>query len=78
MERHSGTAPELTAKSDSGSGAILLSEHGNINGPGGQTVFPDTDGDIFAYHYYYDDNSGDPALGINLISRTPDGWPYLQ
>ena len=29
-------------------GTILLSAHGNINGPGGESVLKDTDGDILA------------------------------
>ena len=61
----------------SGGGTIVLSAHGNINGPGGQTLFPDTDGDILVYHYYDGNNNGSPALGINVLSWTSDGWPYL-
>jgi arabinan endo-1,5-alpha-L-arabinosidase len=62
----------------SGGGTIVLSAHGNINGPGGETLFPDSDGDILVYHYYDGNNNGDPALGINILSWTVDGWPYLQ
>jgi len=61
-----------------GGGTIVLSAHGSINGPGGETLFPDTDGDILVYHYYDGNNSGYPALGINVLSWTSDGWPYLQ
>jgi arabinan endo-1,5-alpha-L-arabinosidase len=62
----------------SGGGTIVLSAHGNINGPGGESLFPDSDGDILVYHYYDGNNSGYPALGINVLSWTTDGWPYLQ
>jgi arabinan endo-1,5-alpha-L-arabinosidase len=62
----------------SGGGTILLSAHGNINGPGGESLFADTDGDILAYHYYDGNNNGDPALGINVLGWTADGWPYVQ
>jgi len=62
----------------SGGGTIVLSAHSNINGPGGQTLFPDTDGDILVYHYYDGNNNGSPALGMNVLSWTADGWPYLQ
>lgn len=62
----------------SGGGTILLSAHANINGPGGQTVFADTDGDVLVYHYYDGNNSGNPALGINLLGWTTDGWPFVQ
>jgi arabinan endo-1,5-alpha-L-arabinosidase len=55
-----------------------LSAHSNINGPGGESVFPDTDGDILVYHYYDGNNNGYPALGMNLLAWTSDGWPYVQ
>jgi arabinan endo-1,5-alpha-L-arabinosidase len=62
----------------SGGGTILLSAHANINGPGGESVFTDTDGAILVYHYYDGNNSGYPALGLNVLGWTSDGWPYLQ
>ena len=63
----------------SGGGTVLLSAHGNINGPGGQTVYPDTDGDVLVYHYYDGNNGGNPALGINLLGwAAADDWPYIQ
>jgi arabinan endo-1,5-alpha-L-arabinosidase len=61
-----------------GGGSILLSAHGNINGPGGQTVLKDTDGDLLVYHYYDGNNNGAPALGLNLLGWTADGWPFIQ
>lgn len=61
-----------------GGGTILLSAHGNVNGPGGESLFSDTDGDILVYHYYDGNNSGNPALGINVLGWTTDGWPYVQ
>jgi len=61
----------------SGGGTILLSAHGNIIGPGGQSVFSDTDGDILVYHYYDGNNNGYPALGINVLGWTSDDWPYI-
>ncbi len=62
----------------SGGGTIVLSAHSNIDGPGGQGVMNDTDGAIFYYHYYDGNNNGTPTLGINLMSFTSDGWPYLH
>jgi arabinan endo-1,5-alpha-L-arabinosidase len=62
----------------SGGGTILLSAHGNIDGPGGESAFLDTDGDILVYHYYDGNNGGNPALGMNLLGWTSDGWPYVQ
>jgi arabinan endo-1,5-alpha-L-arabinosidase len=62
----------------SGGGTILLSSHSNIYGPGGQSVYTDTDGSILVYHYYDGNNSGTPTLGINKLAWTSDGWPYVQ
>jgi arabinan endo-1,5-alpha-L-arabinosidase len=62
----------------SGGGTIVLSAHGNINGPGGESLFLDTDGDVLVYHYYDGNNNGYPALGINLLGWTSDDWPYVQ
>ena len=62
----------------SGGGTILLSSHSNIYGPGGQSVYADTDGSILVYHYYDGNNSGTPTLGINKLAWTSDGWPYVQ
>ena len=62
----------------SGGGTIVLSAHGSINGPGGETVFTDTDGPILVYHYYDGNNNGNPALGISKLAWAADGWPYVQ
>jgi arabinan endo-1,5-alpha-L-arabinosidase len=61
-----------------GGGTIVLSSHGNIFGPGGQAVLNDSDGDILVYHYYDGNNNGVPALGLNKLSWSSDGWPYLN
>jgi len=61
----------------SGGGTIVLSAHGVVNGPGGQTVYSDSTGDYLVYHYYDGNNSGAPALGINAITWTSDGWPSV-
>ena len=37
-----------------------------------------TDGDVLVYHYYDGNNNGNPALGLNLLGWTADGWPYVQ
>jgi arabinan endo-1,5-alpha-L-arabinosidase len=65
-----------------GGGAILLSTHNNIVGPGGQSVFTDTVGGVatptLVYHYYDGNNNGTPTLGINRLGFTSDGWPYME
>ena len=67
-----------------GGGTILLSAHGNIVGPGGQSVFTDVGADgsqslpTLVYHYYDGSNNGAPTLGINRLGFTADGWPYVK
>ncbi|MGB7135747.1 MAG: family 43 glycosylhydrolase [Acidobacteriaceae bacterium] len=61
-----------------GGGTILLSAHSNINGPGGESVVSDSSGPLLVYHYYDGNNSGDPALGVNRLGWTTDGWPYVE
>jgi arabinan endo-1,5-alpha-L-arabinosidase len=69
--------------SDNG-GTILLSTHSNIVGPGGESIFTDTGANgsasipTIVYHYYDGNNNGTPTLGINRLSFTSDGWPYIQ
>lgn len=29
-------------------------------------------------NYYDGNNNGNPALGLNLLGWTSDGWPYVQ
>ena len=60
-----------------GGGTIVLSAHGNINGPGGQSVMTDSDGPLMVYHYYDGNNNGNQTLGINRVGFTADGWPYV-
>jgi arabinan endo-1,5-alpha-L-arabinosidase len=69
---------DLTA----GGGTILMSSHGNIYGPGGQSVFTDMVNGVatptLVYHYYDGNNNGTPTLGINRLGFTSDGWPVVQ
>ncbi|MFC6021950.1 family 43 glycosylhydrolase [Plantactinospora solaniradicis] len=59
----------------SGGGTQVLASHGDIHGPGHQTVLPDTDGDALVYHYYA--NNGASLLGINRIGYDSAGWPFV-
>ncbi|GAA3730757.1 hypothetical protein GCM10022225_10760 [Plantactinospora mayteni] len=59
----------------SGGGTQVLASHGDIHGPGHQTVLSDTDGDLLVYHYYA--NNGASLLGINRIGYDSAGWPYV-
>ena len=62
-----------------GGGTILLSAHGNINGPGGESVMTDSSGNaVLVYHYYDGNNNGDPALGMNALGWSADGWPSVE
>jgi len=61
-----------------GGGTIVLSTHGPIIGPGGQTVMHDNDGDILVYHYYDGNGNGKPMLGMNHIVWDSEGWPQIR
>ncbi len=61
-----------------GGGTVILSTHGNIVGPGGQSVMTDSDGSLLVYHYYNANNNGSPTLGINLLGWSSSGWPYIK
>jgi arabinan endo-1,5-alpha-L-arabinosidase len=63
-----------TAMTSSG-GTEILAGHGSIHGPGGQSVFADTDADVLVYHYYAD--NGTAKLGINLLGYDSSGWPFV-
>lgn len=62
----------------SGGGTILLSAHGNVNGPGGESILTTATGPMLVYHYYDGNNGGSPALGLNQLGWTSDGWPYVK
>jgi len=67
-----------------GGGTILLSAHGHIVGPGGQSAFTDVGVSgssslpTLVYHYYDGNNNGTPMLGLNRLAFTSDGWPYVE
>lgn len=55
-------------------GTPVLESHGNVIGPGGQSILKDTDGDLIVYHYYDGNANGTPKLGVNLLNWS-SGWP---
>jgi arabinan endo-1,5-alpha-L-arabinosidase len=61
----------------SGGGTEILATHGNVIGPGGQSVYADTDHDLLVYHYYDGANNGAVRLGINYLGYDSSGWPYV-
>ncbi len=61
-----------------GGGTILLSTHGNIYGPGGQSVLLVGAQPVLIYHYYDGANNGTPTLGLNDLKFDADGWPYVE
>lgn len=65
------------AMSDGG-GTIVLSSHGHIIGPGGQSVLHDAGGDLLVYHYYDGNANGRPMLGINRMVWDSGGWPRIN
>ena len=62
----------------SGGGTIILSTHGNIVGPGGQSVLSEGLATLLVYHYYDANHNGSPTLGLNWLFWSPDGWPYVK
>ncbi|KAG8991293.1 hypothetical protein FRB94_012615 [Tulasnella sp. JGI-2019a] len=56
-----------------GGGTLVLATHGTIYGPGGQSVYTDTDAPVLVYHYYGTSTS---YLGINLLDFST-GWPVV-
>jgi arabinan endo-1,5-alpha-L-arabinosidase len=61
-----------------GGGTQILATHGNVIGPGGQSVLHDAGGDLLVYHYYAANLNGTPALGLNLLGWDSAGWPYVM
>lgn len=56
-----------------GGGTLILGTHGSIVGPGGQSIFLDSDGPLLVYHYY---TSAGSFLGINHLNFST-GWPVV-
>jgi len=61
-----------------GGGTILLSSHGTIYGPGGQSVLNVGSQPMLVYHYYDGTANGAPKLGLNTLKFDADGWPYIE
>lgn len=61
-----------------GGGTILLSTHGTVYGPGGQSVLLARSQPVMVYHYYDGANNGTPTLGMNDLQFDSDGWPSVQ
>ena len=61
-----------------GGGTILLSSHGNIYGPGGQSAMLAGTQPLLVYHYYDSNTNGTPTLGLNNLYFDSTGWPYLK
>ena len=56
-----------------GGGTVILSERGDMVGPGGQSIF---DGWL-AHHFYDAAAGGDFRLALRRIAWDADGWPRL-
>ena len=60
----------------SGGGTEVLGTHGIYIGPGGESVYSDTDHDLLVYHYYDGSAGGASKLGLNYLGFDSAGWPY--
>jgi arabinan endo-1,5-alpha-L-arabinosidase len=56
-----------------GGGTVILSERGDMFGPGGQSVF----NGYLAHHYYDRTLNGDHRLMIRKIAWESSGWPRI-
>jgi arabinan endo-1,5-alpha-L-arabinosidase len=56
-----------------GGGTVILSERGDMFGPGGQSVH----GGLLAHHYYDRSADGDFRLGLRRITWDASGWPHV-
>lgn len=56
-----------------GGGTVILSEQGNMFGPGAASI----SGAYLAHHYYDGTAGGDFRLGIRRIAWDFDGWPRI-
>jgi len=61
-----------------GGGTILLSTHGTVDGPGGESVLLVGSQPVLVYHYYDGANGGTPTLGLNDLEFDSAGWPAVQ
>jgi arabinan endo-1,5-alpha-L-arabinosidase len=61
-----------------GGGTKILATHANYIGPGGESVYSDTDHDLLVYHYYDATANGASKLGINFLTFSSDGWPLVS
>lgn len=57
-------------------GTHVLSTHGYVIGPGGQSVLHDRGQDWLVYHYYNGRDAGTPRLAINRLVWQ-NGWPVI-
>ncbi|MEU6408332.1 family 43 glycosylhydrolase [Microbispora sp. NPDC046933] len=58
-----------------GGGTVLESSHGNIIGPGGQSVIRNGSGWLIIRHYYDGNAGGAPKMLINDLYFDAAGWP---
>lgn len=60
-----------------GGGTQLLASHGNIHGPGHNSVLFDPEPNQWVLFYHYYTATTPPSLGINLLSWGQDDWPTV-
>ncbi|CAK4030106.1 glycoside hydrolase family 43 [Lecanosticta acicola] len=62
-------------------GTIVLESHDNVYGPGGQSVYHDSENGWIVVYHYVDTNigyaDGDKVFGWNMLDFS-SGWPVIQ
>jgi arabinan endo-1,5-alpha-L-arabinosidase len=60
-----------------GGGTLILSNSGEMIGPGGQAIYHDGDTYYLVHHFYDASDSGRAKLQIHRLLWTSDGWPRV-
>ena len=61
-----------------GGGTLLIKAEDKYIGPGHAAVSELDDGRfLFSFHYYNDENRGQPWISVRELTWDDDGWPVL-
>ena len=71
-------ADDAGKKLTDGGGTVLLTASDRFKGPGGASVYEENGAYFIVYHAYDAQNNGKPALRIQALEWTADGWPKVM